>query len=269
MSHASFHEFGGFFAEHGITDQRYLADNYRRFCSTKDRLESTRRKNGQRLLDVGAHWLHQSLLYARDGYAVTAADFPATFREPAVQSLARANGIELVEYTSLDSPTAFLHIPDSCFDIVLFTEIIEHITFNPVAMWKELYRLLREGGIIVVTTPNYYYVHGRFWDWKRLIQGRGGGITVDEVLCRCTYGHHWKEYSLRELHQYFRTLSPDFVVEKGLYVDDYFDPEGRRYQGTRWAWLTDCFPALRPNLHIEVSLPHKERGIVVSPSWRG
>jgi 2-polyprenyl-6-hydroxyphenyl methylase/3-demethylubiquinone-9 3-methyltransferase len=267
MSPGSFHEFSGFFAQHGITDERYLARHYRRFCSTKNRLESTRRKSGQRLLDIGAHWLHQSLLYARDGYAVMAADFPATFREPSVQSLARAYEIELIEYTALDNPAAFLHLPDNYFDVILFTEIIEHITFNPVGMWRELYRLLREGGTIVVTTPNYYHIHGRFWDWKRFIKGGGGGISVDDVICLCTSGHHWKEYSLRELREYFRILSPDFVIEKGLYVDDYFVREGRRDQSGRWGWLTDYIPLLRPNLHLEVGLPRKERGIIVSPGW--
>ena len=262
-----FQEFAACFAEHGGTDYQYLALNFWRFRSTKERLESTHRKDGQRLLDVGAHWLHQSLLYARDGYRVTASDFPITFRDPRVQSLARAYGIELAEYTDLENLTSLLSVPDSSFDIILFTEIIEHITFNPIRLWTELYRLLREGGTIVVTTPNYYYIHGRFWNFGRAVGGMGGGIPVNEVVLRHTYGHHWKEYSLPELRQYFQMLSPDFVFTKGLYVDDNFDAEGQRHRTGRWTWLADFFPALHPNLHVEINLPRKEKGIVVSPSW--
>jgi 2-polyprenyl-6-hydroxyphenyl methylase/3-demethylubiquinone-9 3-methyltransferase len=40
---------------------------------------------------------------------------------------------------------------------------------------------------------------------------------VKDIFANVTYGHHWKEYSAREIKQYFETLSPDFDVEIGLH----------------------------------------------------
>jgi hypothetical protein len=60
------------FAAHGGTDAGYLRRHWPRFRATKALVEQTWRCKGGRVLDLGAHWLHQSLLFALDGYRVTA-----------------------------------------------------------------------------------------------------------------------------------------------------------------------------------------------------
>lgn len=252
------------FRDHGGTDFGYLAWHFRRFRETKQLFEQTSERRGLRVLDVGAHWLHQAFLYAEDGYRVTAADFPITIENHVVGSLAASLGIELIAYRDLETPTAFAAIPDGSFDVILFTEIIEHITFNPVAMWTELYRLLSPGGRIVVTTPNYYAMKGRAWALSRTLHGFGSGLSVEELLGVPTHGPHWKEYSMRELVKYFTLLSPDFRIHKALHVDDYYAapqaPAAVRY-------IERKTPVLRRNLHVEVELPRKERGITISPTF--
>ena len=46
-----------------------------------------------------------------------------------------------------------LKIPDESFDMIISTEVIEHLE-NPRATFREFYRLLRPLGTIIVTTPN-------------------------------------------------------------------------------------------------------------------
>ncbi len=253
------------FQQHGGTDQGYLYGHYQRFCQTQKLFyENWSLGQGNRLLDVGAHWLHQAILYAQDGFRVTAADFPVTMTDASVKRLAAAYQIELFAYNDLSNPHEFSQFPDNTFDVILFTEIIEHLTFNPVAMWKGLYRILSPQGRIIVTTPNYYFYKGRAWVLKRLFSRMGGGLPVHEILNINTYGHHWKEFSAREIKSYFTLLSPDFQVTRLQYVDFY--PQTNRHSRiSKLENLLSIF--LMQNIYAEMTLTAKDKGITIDPSW--
>jgi len=44
--------------------------------------------------------------------------------------------------------------PDEYFDLVVAGEVIEHLTYDPMHMLLESNRVLREGGFLLITTPN-------------------------------------------------------------------------------------------------------------------
>jgi len=256
------------FAPHGGTDIAYCRQHFQRYVRTKERLLSHwDRARGTRLLDVGAHWLHQALLYAIDGFEVTAVDLPITFDLANVQALALAHSIRLLPNADLERPTALKALPDDSFDLVLFSEIIEHITFNPVAMWREIYRLMKPGARLIITTPNYYALRGRAWRWLRFLRGFGGEIEVLAILRQNTYAHHWKEYSLRELIYYFCVLSPDFDCIHPYRAEEFEPNYLGKTAGGLARWIERLIPFLRPDLYLEVELLRKEKGIVVEPSW--
>ena len=260
-------DFEALFEPHGGTVPDYLRPHYPRFVATKRHfLETWDRDRGNRVLDLGAHWLHQSLLYAIDDFEVVAVDLPITLELPDVRSLAAAHGITLVAEPDLEHAGALAAIPDSSIDIVLFTEIIEHITFNPVAMWREVHRVMKPGARIVVTTPNYYALRGRAWNWLRFLRGFGGGLPASDILSMHTRAHHWKEFTRRELVDYFRILSPDFACVKALHLPS-FSARPRRAVARPAQLVESLVPILRPNLHVEIELTAKDYGIVVTPGW--
>jgi 2-polyprenyl-3-methyl-5-hydroxy-6-metoxy-1,4-benzoquinol methylase len=57
------------------------------------------------------------------------------------------------EFHLADLDTGRASLPDACADVVLGVETIEHLE-NPRAFMRELVRLAKPGGRIVVTTPN-------------------------------------------------------------------------------------------------------------------
>jgi 2-polyprenyl-3-methyl-5-hydroxy-6-metoxy-1,4-benzoquinol methylase len=57
------------------------------------------------------------------------------------------------EFHSADLDRQFVDLPDGCADVVVAVETIEHLE-NPRAFVRELVRLARPGGWVVVTTPN-------------------------------------------------------------------------------------------------------------------
>ncbi len=261
-------EYEKLFSAQGGTDSRYLRHHFQRYIATKQRfLSHWDRSRGNRLLDIGAHWLHQALLWAIDGFELTALDMPVTLEMDNVRRLAQAHSIRLLPNSDLEQPAALAAIADDSFDLVLFTEIIEHITFNPVAMWREIYRVMKPGARIILTTPNYYALRGRSWRWGRFLKRFGGGIDPMDILAHKTYAHHWKEYSLRKLIEYFSLLSPDFACMHGAYVEEY----SAAYPPTiahRFArQIEHSAPILRPDIYLEVELSHKNKGIVVQPHW--
>ena len=257
------------FTRAGGTAFSYLRDHYARFVATKREYDRNRQVAPGVLLDIGAHWLHQALLWKLDGWSVVAMDLPAAFEPPMVRDIAAHHAIRLLPNSSLDTPDALAVLADDTVDVVLFTEIIEHITFNPVALWRAVHRVLRPGGTIVVTTPNYYALRGRTWAPVRFFGGRGGGLPVASLLGEPTLAHHWKEYSRRELKDYFTRLSADFRVAKALQTRDHRANKFTSPFGRTLMAIEGALPFLRPNLHFEVTVSEKPHGVVRDPSWKG
>jgi SAM-dependent methyltransferase len=60
-----------------------------------------------------------------------------------------------------------LSLADGVVDVALCTEVLEHVP-EPARALSELRRVLRPGGVAVVTTPFLYPLHEEPWDFQRL-----------------------------------------------------------------------------------------------------
>ena len=72
-----------------------------------------------------------------------------------------------------------LPFPDESVDVVFFVEVIEHLD-EPMKIISEIWRVLKKGGRVFVTTPNYAFPS--FWppmewlaDQSRMVAKMGGG----------------------------------------------------------------------------------------------
>lgn len=73
---------------------------------------------------------------------------------------------------------------DNYFDTVISCETIEHVP-NPKKAIKELFRVLKPGGKLFLTCPNYFNLFG-IWCWYRWLIGKpfteGGQPYVNYIL---------------------------------------------------------------------------------------
>ena len=250
-------------------DVGYFNYHEQRLCATAARVLELVPTTVE-LLDIGGHYLHLSSVLALLGYRISAIDVPAFARLPLVVERAARTGIALTAVES-DAIAAghFLPTDSDRFSAVLFCEILEHITFNPIAFWRRVHTLLQPNGMILVTTPNslkLLSVLGALWN---LVTLRRIGLSVKQIMRHATFGHHWKEYSAREIVEYFGGLSPDFCVRVrkihyGAPSSDVREAIGAvRTAILRFGNATGFFA---DNLEAVVTLPRKTPWSVLSPT---
>lgn len=97
--------------------------------------------------------------------------------------------------------------PDASFDVVVFSELIEHLGLNPVRTLSEIHRVLKPDGRVVITTPNALSL-------ERLATFLcGGSQMVDRYSPLFGYGaRHNREYHPRELRELVESCG--FTIEQ-------------------------------------------------------
>lgn len=62
-------------------------------------------------------------------------------------------------------------IKDDLFDTILITDVLEHIA-NPDNLWKEMTRILKPGGKIILSVPFFHLLHEEPYDYFRYTEFR-------------------------------------------------------------------------------------------------
>jgi SAM-dependent methyltransferase len=104
---------------------------------------------------------------------------------------------------------------DASFDVVFFCEILEHMTNDPVAVLREINRVLTTEGHLILTTPNI----GRLENVARLILGLN---VYDPYSGYGPHGRHNREYNPHELTQLLSYTG--FAVDV-LFTADSHEPD--------------------------------------------
>ena len=96
-------------------------------------------------------------------------------------------------FEHFDIETQRFPYPDESFDVVLFCEVLEHMTNDPLTALREINRVLRPGGRLILTTPNV----ARLENICRLIAGAN---LYDPYSGYGPHGRHNREYIMHELY---------------------------------------------------------------------
>ena len=153
------------------------------------------------LLEIGGNPYFTTLLLRRfrPGYRLVITNYFA--REPGVASQTLAfSGFDGtpesfdLDYHSLNIEAWPFPFADATFEVVVFGEVLEHMTNDPMHALREIARVLKPGGLLVLTTPNV----ARIENVIALLEGRN---LYDPYSGYGPYGRHNREYTRDELHR--------------------------------------------------------------------
>jgi SAM-dependent methyltransferase len=176
--------------------EHYLADSFERVqvvLALLDELSAPRR-----FLELGANpYVLTTLLRRRFGFDIELANYfgPGHADGGPFEHSAGLEGSRVgFTYRHFNVEAGDFPFEDASFDCVLFCEILEHLLVDPGPAVREMVRVLRPGGRLVVTTPNATRLPNLYF----LALGRS---VWDGYSANGPYGRHNREYSLREVTQ--------------------------------------------------------------------
>ena len=127
-----------------------------------DAIERMGIKPGDRVLEVGVGTGINTALYPSD-CAVTGIDFSSSMLEKAHDRIAR-KGVRNVRLVQMDAQN--MKFADDSFDIVYAPYVISVVP-DPVAVTREMYRVCRPGGKIIIL--NHFRSKSRIGSWLETI----------------------------------------------------------------------------------------------------
>lgn len=112
-----------------------------------------------------------------------------------------------INFTYCDITKEYLPFSKKEFDLVIFTEVLEHLITNhpPIDELYKIRKVMKKGGTLILSTPNYASISRRInhlFGKQRAYGFRDRNSNVP------SYGKHFKEYTLSELK---------YILEKANY----------------------------------------------------
>ena len=165
------------------------------------------------ILEIGFFTGAVSIALARLGYDVTASDIPFVANEPELRALLEADGISVVPWDLSDQMAPF---DDCSFDLIVFTEVIEHLPFNCIPLLRQLSRILTPQGVVYCATPNLASLNNRI----RLARGKDIGMSIEMLILGlepssgASVGFHWREHTKDSLIELFEASGFDCIEHR-------------------------------------------------------
>jgi SAM-dependent methyltransferase len=194
-----------------------------------------------RILEVGGHPFLLTLPMMSKNFNVTCLEKP-------ISSEVDSAVVEKFKVNVMDCDLDIDRIPasDSSFDCVIMNEVFEHLRINLIASMREVHRVLRPSGLLLLSTPNLRSVQGinNLLRKQEAYCSMGGIFNNYSYLEKLGVMGHVREYTSKEVMDFLQRIG--FDIEGVIYRG--------RYSGS-WLWnLSQLFTSLRPEFKPSFSI---------------
>lgn len=162
--------------------------------------------NGRRLLDVGCG--NGALLGLAGGR------YEQMYGCDLAEKALREVSLRGMKTACADLNVGALPYKDNTFDCVTCLEVIEHVV-DPLRLLRELHRVLRPQGRLVMTTPNIRYFRNVL---KLIVEGRFPHTTTDTFVWGGGHLHYFTRNDLAQLFGEAGFVRWQFVVNTGQFA---------------------------------------------------
>jgi len=169
-----------------------------------------------KILDIGGGFCYLTKFFKNQGYEISAIDF---FYGDIPKIRCEKSGIP---FYLLNVEVDDLPFEEEYFDVIMLGEVIEHFTYSPLTPLNKINKILKKGGVFILTTPSIFriigllkMVSGYNFFHKLLSPNRENPFWYKgkEFIYR-----HNKLYSMKELRQLI--VKSGFRIVSSGYVDE-------------------------------------------------
>ena len=215
----------------------YVEQQRRRIAHDIDYVQKHVRR-GENLLDIGALPFLLTGSLEKLGYDVCGVDI-----EPERSGFAGVIANLNLTVHKCNIEVEKLPFQDKEFDIVIFNEIFEHLRINLIFTMREVHRVLRTGGTLMLSTPNLRSLKGvaNFLCRNRSFSCRGDVYDEYKTLEAQGCMGHVREYTSLEVQQFLESMG--FMIKEIIFRGIY----------SEWYWTEitiKLLPKLRPFMTI-------------------
>ena len=154
-----------------------------------------------------------------------------------------------------------LRYPDDHFDVILFCEVVEHLTNDPLAALMEIRRVLKPGGKLILSTPNSASA-------RNILKIVTGKSVYDRYSAYGPYGRHNREYTKGEMERLLDAVG--FSVETAFTANVLFPRRAQQIGSFLAELYFSLFSRKRARAlgqYMFVSSVKRDVGQVMRPDW--
>jgi SAM-dependent methyltransferase len=193
----------------------YLDEAFNRIVSTLELIPD--KKNGN-LLEIGANPYFLTLLIKKyknyDCFLINYFGETCNISSQKIENM-KYGETHIFNFQNINIEKETLPFPDKYFDVVIYGEVLEHLTENPIYSLYNIYRVLKDDGILIISTPNVF----RYQNLKKILIDKKISI-YDPYSSYGIYGRHNREYSMYEIQDILERTGFSIINKKTLYAKD-------------------------------------------------